>query len=98
MPEDAPPRILLIEDSSDDAFLCRRALAGYTVEHVTTLGAALERLAGSPFDLVLSDLNLPDASGLEVIQKLRASHPDVALVVLTGAADEQMSVDALAHG
>jgi serine phosphatase RsbU (regulator of sigma subunit) len=49
-------------------------------------------------DCVLLDLGLPDARGLEAVERLRAAAPDAAIVVLTGHDDEQRGVDALSRG
>jgi|SRR5690554_5952975 len=85
-----PYRVLLIEDSRDDAELieialredgpaikCRRAWSAGTV------GEALEALAPQ---LVLSDLNLPGFSGIEALEQVRAHDPSLPFVLLTGSA------------
>src|SRR3954447_2356949 len=73
-------RILLVEDHSDDALLVQRALHGavgpsYEVSHVTGLAAALGRLAQSSFDVILSDLVLPDSAGIDTLVALQKAAP-----------------------
>jgi len=53
---------------------------------------------GGPFDLVLLDLNLPDAKGLQGLRTMREDSPDVAFVILTGTQDEFVIRQAQAMG
>jgi signal transduction histidine kinase/ActR/RegA family two-component response regulator len=72
----AAMRILLVEDHEPTAAVLGRLLrrSGHTVEHAPTLADA-RRLAGAAeFDLVMSDLGLPDGTGLELMQELRARY------------------------
>ena len=69
-------RVLLIEDSRDFGQLAREMLEGsgppaLEVTHVLRLEEALRRLDQDAFDLVLLDLSLPDATGVESLTKLR---------------------------
>jgi signal transduction histidine kinase/ActR/RegA family two-component response regulator len=69
-------RILFVEDHEPTAAVLSRLLrrSGHTVEHAPTLAEA-RRLAGSAnFDLVVSDLGLPDGTGLELMEELRATY------------------------
>src|SRR5579864_8451312 len=97
----ATGRILLVEDRDSLRRLLARALAddGYEVAAAATGGEAVRLLGERPFDLVLTDLKLPDRSGLEVLAASRQSQPRVPVVVLTGygsigAAVEEMKLGA----
>ena len=95
--------VLLVEDNLGDARLLREMLrdpapAGYDVRGAETLKAASQYLAGSAADIVLLDLGLPDADGLESLQTIRAAAPRVPVVVLTGRDDEDLAVQALNEG
>lgn len=96
-----PIQLLLVEDDPGDALLVESLLAGVApnvdVMRVERLGEAAEMLPGG-IDCVLLDLGLPDAMGLEAVERLRAAAPDAAIVVLTGHHDEQRGVDALSRG
>ena len=96
-----PIQLLLVEDDPGDALLVESLLAGVApnvdVMRVERLQEAAEMLPGG-IDCVLLDLGLPDAMGLEAVERLRASAPDAAIVVLTGHDDEQRGVDALSRG
>lgn len=68
-----PLRLLLVEDHTDSAELLAELLEsrGHTVRIASTAFDALARAAEERFDLVLSDVGLPDASGYELMQQLR---------------------------
>jgi HAMP domain-containing protein/signal transduction histidine kinase len=87
--ERQPMRILLVEDHEDTnrslTSLLRRR--GYHVQSALTFQSALELSAKEQFDVLISDLGLPDGSGIDLIQKL-ASKPPLG-IALTGFGMEQ---------
>ncbi len=87
--ERQPMRILLVEDHEDTnrslTSLLRRR--GYHVQSALTFQSALELSAKDKFDVLISDLGLPDGSGIDLIQKL-ASKPPLG-IALTGFGMEQ---------
>ena len=96
-------RVLYIEDCADDADLARRALARAApqieIEVASTLGDGLARLiGGTPFDVLLTDLSLPDGSGLEGLAWVRECRLPLAVVILTGSGDQEAAVSALKAG
>ena len=101
--DDTLIRVLLVEDNPWDARLLREALAEVTSEsfeltHAITLSEGMERLSVGRTDVVLLDLSLPDASGLDTFIRLHACAPSVPFVVLTGLADETVAAAALREG
>ncbi len=96
----ATGRILLVEDRDSLRRLLARALAddGYEVAAAATGGDAVRLLGERPFDLVLTDLKLPDRSGLEVLAASRQSQPRVPVVVLTGYGSIGAAVEAMKLG
>jgi diguanylate cyclase (GGDEF)-like protein/PAS domain S-box-containing protein len=96
-------RILLIEDNSGDARLLREMLneQGSQVTeltHVECMRDAESHLAEHSVDIILLDLGLPDAQGLEAVGRARAAAPSVPLVVLTGLRDESLASQVLQAG
>ncbi len=96
-------RILLIEDNPADARLIREMLAEvrdapFDVECAGRLSEGLKRLGSGRIDLVLSDLSLPDARGLDTFVKLFAHAPSVPIIVLTGVEDETLATRAVREG
>lgn len=102
-PDPSSVRILLVEDNPGDARLLReflsedRRLASELV-HKASLKDAAFALAESSFDVVLLDLSLPDAQGLETLIKLREGAPRVPILVLTGLDDEDTALQAVQRG
>ena len=68
-----PLRLLLVEDHADSAELLAELLEsrGHTVRIAATAADALARAAEETFDLVVSDVGLPDASGYDLMRQLR---------------------------
>ncbi len=96
--------ILLVEDRPEDAFVIQKQLrheAGelpLEIEHVETLGAALERVQHKGLDCVLLDLGLPDGRGLNNLRRLQGVAPDLPIVILSGIEDERTAASAVQTG
>lgn len=95
-------RILYIEDNPSDADLTVRMLKRIAphidIEIASSIREGVERLkrvASEPIDLVLSDVQLRDGDGLSVLQYIRENRIPVAVVLVTGAGDEETAVAAL---
>jgi PAS domain S-box-containing protein len=98
-----PVRVLLVEDDPRDAeilreqlVLCRTTL--FRVVEANRVAVALDALAEGGADVVLLDLRLPDAQGLDGCERLVAGAPHVPVVVLTGLEDETLGVAAVQRG
>jgi DNA-binding NarL/FixJ family response regulator len=93
--------ILLVEDNTTDALLVEsyiEKLPNFGVQTAENLSHALECLDSRNFDVILLDLNLPDALGLESLIKLRRHVHRIPIVVLTGVDDEELGIMALQRG
>jgi two-component system CheB/CheR fusion protein len=75
-PSPRPLRVLLVEDHPDTARVMARLLRSdrHEVTVAYTVGAALEASAAAPFDLIISDLGLPDGNGMDLLRELREDH------------------------
>ena len=95
-----PDRILLVEDRDSLRRMLERALTGegYRVDAVADGGAGIARMRAEPYDLVLTDLKLPTASGLEVLAAAGVAQPGTPVVVLTGYGTVQAAVEAMKLG
>jgi diguanylate cyclase (GGDEF)-like protein/PAS domain S-box-containing protein len=96
-------KILLVEDNSNDARLLREKLReqdsrNIELVHVESMNAAEKALLAHPFDIILLDLGLPDAQGLEAVRRAHTAAPQVPLVVLTGLPDESLAAQVLQEG
>ena len=99
----SPIRILLVEDNNGDAELLRTLLCEdpslvCSVNHQTNLADAMKQLVQAETDIILLDLNLPDAVNLESLRRLKARISDVPIVVLTGLDDDTMAAQAIQNG
>ncbi len=95
--------VLLIEDNPGDARLLREAVKeaediAIRLTHVETLARALTRLGEEHFDVIMLDLSLPDAEGLETLVRTHVQAPNIPIVVLTGLDDEDLAVKAVREG
>src|SRR5215510_11932925 len=96
-------RLLLVEDNPADARVVERhlkdaGLNNFTFEVVGTAGDAIQRLQTVEYDLVLLDLGLPDATGLEALRALRAVADLTPIIVLTGSDDYKQGLIAVREG
>jgi two-component system CheB/CheR fusion protein len=80
-------RLLLVEDHQDSADLLAMLLTnhGHVVSVARSASAALELAATNVFDVVVSDVGLPDASGYELMAQLRGKMKGIAITGLGGA-------------
>jgi two-component system NtrC family response regulator len=95
-----PHHILIVEDRESLRRLMERVLVkeGFQVSVAGTLAAARERLEQHRFALVLTDYMLPDGTGLQVLEALRALHPEIPAVVLTAFGTVTKAVEAMKLG
>lgn len=99
---DGVPRILLIEDSPNDALAIKIMLESadfpFKLEKADTLKSGLDILSEKQIDVILLDLGLPDSKGLDTFVNLFDEYPDVPIVMYTGLEDEDIAVNALQKG
>lgn len=85
--------ILVVDDHSTSQRLMSFILQQNGHQPVTAINGrhALERLAEQPFDLVITDLNMPELNGSELVEQMRADarYRGIPVVVLTGSVHEQ---------
>jgi diguanylate cyclase (GGDEF)-like protein/PAS domain S-box-containing protein len=95
--------LLLVEDNPGDARLLREMFSengahNTELTHVECMSEAEKHLANRVVDIILLDLGLPDAQGLEAVRRAHAAAPSVPLVVLTGLDDDSLAGRALQEG
>jgi PAS domain S-box-containing protein len=98
-----PLRILYVEDNPKDADLARLELARHAphfrLEVVTSLQAAIKCLENDPsYQVLLTDMHLPDGDGLSLLTTVRERGWPMAVVIITGGGDETTAVAALKSG
>ncbi|MGF1450001.1 MAG: response regulator [Opitutales bacterium] len=96
-------QVLLVEDNPGDVALLDNFLSdfgepGFHFFARPSLRDAYRALENGAYALVLLDLNLPDAAGLEGLSRLRDDHPDLPVLVLTGMEDDDLAQRAILMG
>ncbi len=94
------PRILVVEDNEVLRAEVRELLqdAGYRVRGARNVRKATHRLVHHSFDLILTDYDLGDATGFEVLEVASTRHPNAKLVVMSADSDPELSQQALQSG
>ena len=89
-------RVLVVDDEEIVRESCRRSLtdAGYTVRTVESGRAALKACRAESFDVMLTDLKMPEMDGLEVARAVREEFPDVRVVIITGYPSRESTAQA----
>jgi DNA-binding NtrC family response regulator len=97
---EAPVRILLVDDESGilDSLRILFRGAGYDVLAANSGNDALSSLAEDKPDIVLTDIRMPGASGLDVLSKAREVDPEMAVILMTAQASLQSAVRAVNEG
>ncbi|MGR3174136.1 MAG: diguanylate cyclase domain-containing protein [Candidatus Scalindua sp.] len=96
-------KILYVEDDIDHATLISELIkeiknVHYKLTHVQRLDEALLELDNGNYDIILLDLSLPDAQGVDTITRVCEKAPDIPVVVMSATDDETMAVKALQKG
>ncbi len=99
-PAEVPVRLLLVDDdpliiNSLSEFL---RLEGYAVDTASDGSKAIEKLAATRYNLVLTDVNMPRVNGLELLRTIRNHYPDVVVLVITGYGTIENAVEAVKMG
>jgi DNA-binding NarL/FixJ family response regulator len=95
-------RILIVDDHplirDGIATMLARAKPGSQLTRAADFQSAIKAIESSRPEIVLLDLGLPDASGLDALIQIRARFPDLSVVVLSGKEDRETVLEALRHG
>ena len=93
-------RILVVDDEEIVLQSCRRALGdGERVVDTAASGAeALKRIEEGRYDVVLLDIMMPDIDGLQVLQRVKESHPDIEVIMVTGLSQIETAVRSMKLG
>src|SRR5579863_8260310 len=92
--------VLLVEDNAGDARLVREMFStekpgSFELTHLLLMSEVMIHLQRGGMDVVLLDMGLPDAQGLDTVRQAHAAAPSVPLIVLTGLDDEALADEAM---
>ena len=93
-------RVLVVDDEPVVTKSCRRVLteAGYHVDTSESGQEGMSRALAEDFDLVVTDLKMPDLDGMDLVRTLRSARPNTAIVVITGYGTIASAVEATKMG
>ncbi|MBI3797708.1 MAG: sigma-54-dependent Fis family transcriptional regulator [Deltaproteobacteria bacterium] len=93
-------KILVVDDERSIRVGLKGLLAkeGYEVTSAESGGEALQILTGQPFDLVLTDLRMPQPDGMSLLKKIRERYPDTLVMMMTAYGSEKIAVEAMKAG
>lgn len=92
--------ILIVEDDLTFSTMLKTWLGkkGFSVDTASSNARARKQLDAQPYDLILSDLRLPDQDGIFLLSWMKEQGYDIPLIIMTGYADIQSAVQAIKHG
>jgi len=93
-------KILIVEDDLffRELFLEILMAEGYEVDAASCGSAAFELMANQRYGLVITDLIMPDISGMEILSRVRENDPSIDVIMVTGNANLESAIFALKHG
>jgi len=94
------PRVLIAEDSMTQAIQFQMMLeeAAYEVSHFVNGAKALEAIDKIRPDVVLTDMDMPEMNGLELVSSLRFQYPSIPTILMTANGSDELAVQALEEG
>lgn len=93
-------KILVIDDERSIRNIVGELLEmeGYTVKTAENGAQGYEMICGEPFDLVISDIKMPEMDGIELLDKLIETHPDTTVVMISGHGSIDTAVECIKKG
>jgi two-component system phosphate regulon sensor histidine kinase PhoR len=94
------PKILVIDDEKRIRDGCQTVLSseGYEVASADNGKQGLQMIGREHYDIILLDLMMPELSGLDILPKIKENHPDTVVIVITGYATVEYSIEAMKAG
>ena len=95
-----PPRVLIVDDEPFVRNLIRDTLStrDYETGFAGNGAEALDELARNTYDLVISDVVMPEMAGFELLKRIRKEYPAIRVIILTGFSREHDISDFLLYG
>lgn len=93
-------KVLLVDDEQDllDAMAERMRVRGMEVSTTTSAWDALQKTEEGVYDAIVIDLMMPEMDGLEVLKAIKEKKPDLQVILLTGLATVEKSLEAIKLG
>ena len=98
-PDQKPSRVLIVDD---EASLRRLVVAQLSADHTCDSAGsgheAIEMLEATSYDVVMTDINMPKMSGLDLLGWLRVNAPQTVVIIITGIQDTRLAIEAVRMG
>ena len=93
-------RILVVDDDLESRNILKHmlTLSHYEVETVKNVREAVKRLKRAEFNLLVTDLDMPEMDGLTLLSHVKSQYPDIPVIVVTGLISAESRNEALAIG
>jgi len=93
-------KVLLVDDEQEflDILGERMTSRGMHVDKTTSAADAIKITEEQTFDAIVLDLMMPEMDGLEVLKKIKANHPELQVILLTGHGSIEKGVEAMRQG
>lgn len=94
------PRILVLDDEEIVRISCKKCLTpeGYDVDVAANGVEGLAMTENTRYDVILTDLKMPDMDGMEFLAKVKERHPDTKVIMITGYSTVEHAVKAMRMG
>jgi response regulator RpfG family c-di-GMP phosphodiesterase len=104
-PGDSPPhafirKVLVVDDESGirDTLVDFLTRSGFQADGAASVQEARGLIDEEAYDLVLTDISMPDVSGLDLLREVKAQQPHVEVIMITGYLDISYAIEAMRHG
>lgn len=93
-------KVLIVDDEDRFRITLRKLLTtkGFDAEEAGSAAQAFEKMEQSEYDVVLLDVKMPEMSGIEALGRIKKSHPEVEVIILTGHASVDAAVQIMKLG
>ena len=94
------PQILIVEDDEEMRSLLKEFLEeeGFETEYARNGSDALREIAEKPFDLIVTDIEMPGLTGLDILPEMKKLRPEASIIVMTSFANEEVYRRSLEKG
>ncbi|MCH9030735.1 MAG: response regulator [candidate division Zixibacteria bacterium] len=92
--------VLVVDDEELMRQLLKKILEreGYTVQEADSVAEAKDLLSGNDFDVIVSDIKMPDEDGFSLLKYVKENYPDIGVALITGHGDTYSVKDAMLLG
>lgn len=95
-------RILIVDDEETLTFSLYQSFIiskeNYEVVTASSGTEAWEKFSEQPFDLVVTDITMPGLTGIELLKRIKASHPQTHVIIMTAYGSDEKKEEAITHG